>query len=266
VNIFLRELRTGRRSLLVWALVIAGLNVLIMAVYPSFAADAARLEELMAMLPEGFAKAFGLDRLSMADPLGFYATESYLIVVLFGGIYAAILGASILAKEEDEKTIEYLLALPVTRNGVLTSKVLAIVANLALFNLIVAAATYLSFVGFVTRDYSTATLLLLLAAPFLLYLTFAALCFFLSLFWTRRRAAYSISIGLVVGTYFLNVIALLTEDLRWLGWLSPFKYVDAADIVVEQSLNGLYVLILLATAAVAVAATYLLYGRRDITI
>ncbi len=266
MNIFLRELRTGRRSVLVWALVIAGLNVLIMAVYPSFAADAARLEELVAMYPEGFAKAFGLDRMSLADPLAFYATEGYFMVVLFGGIYAAILGASILAKEEDEKTIEYLLALPVTRNEVLTGKVLAVVANLALFNLIVAVVTCLSFVGFVTRDYSTATLLLLLAAPFLLHLTFAALCFFLSLFWTRRRAAYSISIGLVVGTYFLNVIALLTDDLRWLGWLSPFKYVDAADIISKQSLDGLYVFILLTAGAVAVGATYLLYGRRDITV
>jgi ABC-2 type transport system permease protein len=266
MNIFLRELRTGRRSLLVWATVIAGLNVLIMAVYPSFAADAARLEEFIALYPEAFAKAFGLDRLNVADPVGFYAMEGYAIVVLFGGIYAAILGASILAKEEDEKTIEYLLALPVTRCQVLTGKVLAVVANLALFNLIVAAVTYLGFVAFVTRDYSASTLVLLFTAPFLAHLTFAALCLLLSLFWTRRRAAYSVSIGLVVGTYFLNVIALLTDDFRWLGWLSPFKYVDAADIVAGQSLDGLYVFILLAAAVLAVGATYLLYTRRDITV
>lgn len=266
MNIFLREIRVNHRSLLIWAAVIAGLNVLIMGVYPSFAADAARLEEFIALYPEGFAKAFGLDRLNLADPVGFYAMEGYLMVILFGGIYAAILGASLLAKEEDEKTIEYLLARPVTRNQVLTSKVLAILGNLVLFNLIVAAVTYISFVGFVTRDYSTTVLLLLFVAPFLAHLTFAALSFFLSLFWTRRRAAYSISIGLVVGTYFLSVVATLTEDLRWLGWLSPFKYADATDIVVEQSLNGLHVFILLAAAALAVGATYLLYGRRDITI
>lgn len=266
MNIFRRELRVNRRSLLTWVAILGGLNLLILAIYPSFAENAAQMEELLASYPEAFAQIFGLDRISMAEPLGFYATEAYLMVVLFGGIYAAILGSSILAKEEDEKTIEYLLARPITRTQLITNKVLAIVTNLLIFDGLLALITYGSFLAFITQDYSVSTLGLLLVAPFFLHLVFAAVSLLLSLFWTRRRAAYSISIGLVMGTYFFNVIAALTDSLSWLAWLSPFRYVDAVDIVVEQSLNGQYVLLLLAVSAAAVGGVYALYRRRDITI
>jgi len=266
VNIFTREIRANYRSLLVWVLVIAALNVLVLAIYPSFAEDSAQLQDLMEAYPEQFSKIFGLDRLNLADPLGFYSTEVYFMVLLFGSIFAAILGAGILAKEEDEKTIEFLLARPVTRNRILTDKVLTYVAYIVGFNVIVSLISYAAFTVFITQAYSSRALLLLMVAPVFVHLTFASLGFLAALFFTRRRSVYSVTIGLVVGLYFVGVIAVLTEGLDWLKWLSPFQYVDAADIVLSESISGLNILILLAVNVAAVAATYALYRRRDITV
>ena len=42
-----------------------------------------------------------------------------------GGIYAAILGVSSLAKEESEGTVEFLYSKPVTRSRIVTAKILA---------------------------------------------------------------------------------------------------------------------------------------------
>jgi len=266
MNIFVREVKANYKSFLVWLLALAGLVFLMMAVYPTFAKDMAKLEDLMAMYPEGFAKAFGLDRMSFANPLGFYGTECYIIIVLFGSIFTAILGASLLSKEEDEKTIEFLLARPVTRTSVLTQKLLTYVAYVMAFNIVLALVGYVSFIIFVEQDYSAKALVLLLTAPFLVHLTFASLGFLLALFFSRRRSVLSVSIGLVVGTYFLSVIALLTEGFEWLGWLSPFRYIDAADIVTTQSLDLTNVVVLLAVNVAAVGATYALYRRRDITL
>jgi len=64
----------------------------------------------------------------------------------------------------------------------------------------------------------------------------------------------------------VGAVALLTRGLDWLKWLSPFQYVDAADIVMSESLRVLNILILLAVNVAAVAATYVLYRRRDITV
>jgi len=41
------------------------------------------------------------------------------------------------------------------------------------------------------------------------------------------NTVYSVTIGLVVGLYFLGAVALLTRGFAWLKWLSPFQYVDA---------------------------------------
>lgn len=266
MHVFNREMRGNFKSLLVWVLILGGLNALLMAVYPSFAADSIRLQDIMASYPEQFSKVFGLDRLNLGDPLGFYGTEAYFMVLLFGSVFAAMLGAGILAKEEDEKTIEFLLARPVTRTRILTDKLLTYVIYVVGFNLLVGLVSYAAFAIFVTQAYSGRILLLLLVAPVFVHLTFASLGFLMALFLTRRRAVYSATIGLVIGLYFVGVIALLTKGLEWLKWVSPFQYVDAADIVFSESLSLGNVLILLAVNAVAVAATYVLYRRRDITI
>ena len=266
MNVFRREMRANYKSLLVWVLVIAGFNVMVLSIYPSFAADSAKLEALLSAYPEQLTKIFGLDRLNLGDPLGFFGTEIYFMVLLFGSIFAAILGAGLLAKEEDEKTIEFLLARPVTRARILADKVLTYVVCVVAFNILVGALSYAAFAMLVTQAYSVKALLLLLVAPVFVHLTFASLGFLMALFFTRRRAVYSVTIGLVVGLYFLGAAALLARGFEWLKWLSPFRYVDAANIVTSQSISVVNVLILLAVNVAAVAATYALYRRRDIMV
>lgn len=80
---------------------LALLNIMMMALYPTLSADAEQMEEFMAIFPEEFMRIFGLDKVSMADPLGFYAIEAYFMVVLFGSMFATILGTTMLGKEED---------------------------------------------------------------------------------------------------------------------------------------------------------------------
>src|SRR5690554_4197844 len=178
MNILGRELRSNLRGLLIWALALGLLNVLLIAVYPSMAADKAALDEMMAMFPEAMIKMFGMEKLSMADPIGFYGVEAYFMVVLFGGIYAAILGSGILAKEEDDKTIEFLLAKPVSRLHIIGEKALAWIIYLVLFNLGIGLATWLSFELFDVGEFSRTTLFWMLTAPLLVHLVFASLGFF----------------------------------------------------------------------------------------
>lgn len=265
MNILLRELKSNRRSLIVWGSALALLSFLMMAIYPSFAADAAQMEELLAAYPEGFMKAFGMDKLSLSNAMGWFALEAYLMIILFGSMFAVILSSSMLAKEEDEKTIEFLLAKPVTRNHVVTSKLLAFVGYLLAFNAGVGVVTFIGFEIF-AEEYSRMELLRLIIAPFLAHLSFASVGFLLSLFFTRKKSAYSVGIGLVLLVYFLNIMAALTEKVQFLRYISPFYYMDAADILVDGSINPLNILILLVVSALAIGATYHLYNRRDITI
>ena len=265
MNILLRELKANRRSLIIWGGALALINFFMMALYPTFAEDAARLEELLSLYPEGFMKVFGLDRLSMGEAIGFYAMEAYFMVVLFGSMFAVILSSGMLAKEEDEKTIEFLLAKPVTRTQIVTNKLLSFIVYLLIFNVGISIVTFIAFEIF-AESYSRMELLRLLIAPFWAHLAFASLGFLLSLFFTRKKSTYSIGIGLVLLVYFFNAMATLTEKVQFLRYFSPFYYMDAADIIQDGGINPLHTLILLAVSALAVGATYFLYNRRDITI
>ncbi len=266
MTILRRELGSNLRGLLIWALALALLNFWMVSIFPGMAAEGAKLEELTEMYPESMMKMFNMDKLNFSDPLGFYGVESFFMVVLFGSIYAAILGSGLLAKEEDEKTIEFLLARPVSRGEIIRDKVLCWVIYMVLFNVIIGIFTWLGFEFFDVGAFSRATLFFLVLAPLFVHLIFGAMGFLSALFFVRRKAALSMSIGLVLGLYFLNAIALLSEDMQFLGWFSPFRYMDAADIVNNGGINWTYALGLLLVAAVMVAVAGILYRKRDIAI
>lgn len=266
MNIYLRELRVNLRSVLIWSAAIGALTFLTMAVFPSMANDTKAIEELIKQLPEGLIKAFGMDKLKLNEIMGYYATKAYLMVILFGGIFAVLQGSNILAKEESEKTVEFLLAKPVTRNEVVTAKALAAMTNVLLFNILVTLITYLSFEIYKDGPYSQKAFWLLALACFLAQLTFTNLGLLLSQFIRKKRAVLSAGIGLVLGTYFLSIMAELQDDFNFLGYFTPFKYASAVDIIADEQIKGVYLLIMLVVNLACLAAVYLIYNRKDIQV
>ncbi len=258
-----RELRANRKSLWIWIVSLSALCLLTMSVYPSLKQDVRGTEALLGALPEGFSKAFGLDRLSMAEPEGFYAVEVYLMVMLFGSLYAGILGAGILAKEEDDRTIEFLLARPVSRNRVLANKLAALLILLLVFNAGIGLTALSSFIVLDVGDYSVALLFRLILAPLAAHFTFAALGFFLALLFVRKKTATSVASGVVLGLYFVGTLSALSERLSWLRYFTPYYYVDAPGIV-EKGIEPWKIGVLAGVTAVSVTASFLLYRRRDI--
>lgn len=264
--VLLRELRVNMRSLLIWTMIMASLAFFTMSVFESIELGEGQYDEFIDILPGAMQKAFGFDRLSFTEPLGYYSADVYFLVVLFGGIYAAILGSGILAKEEEEKTIELLLAWPVSRMQLVTGKLLTLLICLLFFNIFTGLSTLAAFKTYVSVSYSQTVLLMLLAAPFLAHLTFACFGFLLAFFLTRRRSAMPASIGMVLAFYFCDVLANLSGKMEILGFLTPFHYVSAADIVTTEQIGCSNILILTAASAIAIALSYILYRRRDILI
>ena len=266
INILRRELKRNRRSFIMWTIAMALMNFAVMSVYPTIAKDQGSINEILNQMPDFLLKAFNLDKLNMADILGYYGTKGYISFVLFGSIFSILLGSSILSKEENDKTIEFLLAKPITRGQMITSKVLCYLIYIFLFNLIVSVVTYISFEGVKIQDFSLKTFLMLSIAPFVVNITFANIGILASIFVTRRRVVYSFSIGLVMGMYFISTMAEIAEELKFLGYFTPFKYADAVDIIVDGGIKGVYWGVLLLVNVAAIGLTYWIYGRKDIVV
>ncbi len=263
MNIYWRELSINRKGLLIWSVILAGLGVLVLAFYPTIAKQAEEFQRLMVSMPKGLLAAFGLEKISMTDIMGYYATKQYTTLTLFGSIYAIILASAMLSKEESDKTIEFLLSKPVSRSEILTAKLLSIITLITVFNLIITIVMYISLQIVKTTDFSIKTFLLLSLAAFLLHLTFACLGFLASVIIHRNQTVLPFSLGLVLVTYFLSIATALSEKLEFLKYFSPFKYVDAVDIITKFRIEPEYLIIMAAINIAAIVLSYALYNRKD---
>lgn len=266
MNIYWRELAINIKAMLIWFFILSGLGVLVIAFFPTVAKQAESFQQLMTGMPKGLLAAFGLEQISMTDIMGFYATKQYTTLTLFGSVYAIMLAAGILSKEENDRTIEFLLSKPVSRSAVIGAKLLSTITLVAFLNLLITIVMYISLEVVKTGDYSIKLFLLLSLAALLLHLTFAALGFLASVIIRRSQNVLPVSLGLVMVTYFLGIASVLSEKLEFLKYFSPFKYVDAVDILTRQKIDPMYLLMMVFISVIAVVISYYLYRHKDFAV
>ena len=258
--LFRHELRQNRLSLILWSAILSFMLGVCVAIYPEMASQMGDISDMFANMGN-FSAAFGLDRLNFGEFMGYFSIECGNVLGLGGAFFAAIQGTSALAKEERDRTAEFLLSHPVSRTRILSEKLAAIFAEILILNLSVAAVTA-GLCGIMGEGESIPDVLLLLLVYFLMQLEIAALSFGISAF--LRRGSTTVGIGLAVMLYFLNLIANLTEDAAFLKYITPFACTDGAVILEQGFPEPKYLCagLLLATAGIVIA--YSRYRKKDI--
>lgn len=260
MTIFKHELKQGRIALIIWTAAIAFMMAVCILIYPQMGAQMDEISKTFADMG-GFSQAFGLDKLNFGEFIGFFCTECGNVLGLGGAFFGALLGASALAKEEKDHTAEFLLTHPISRRAVITEKLLAVFAQIAILNLTVVAVSALS-MAIVDVSADGKTLALLYCAYFLMQLEIAAITFCVSAF--IRGGGMGIGLGLATVMYFLNIIANLMEETRFLKYITPFGYTDGAEIVNSRTIPAGYLWVGMIAGAVAIACAYGKYTKKDI--
>lgn len=232
MNLFHMELKWNAVSLLIWSFVITLLISVTMAVYPVFMANQSKIMAMLTIIPKGALQFKGISNFSdLLSPLGYYAANNVIYVMVLGSIYSVVISSNIVLKEEYNKTAEFLLSWPVKRNEVLMSKVAVTVLYILLLNLITSLAGYIWLQFVKTAPFSTGSFLALSVYTFLLNLFFCAAGLFISVHVKRARPITTFCIALVLIFYFIDTLSKITADISWLGYFSPFRYarVDAVS-------------------------------------
>jgi len=265
-NLIIAEFKRNAKSLILWTVIVAGLAGLMLFMFPAFKDSFDQLEDLLAIYPPEFLEAFGLgeDGLDMSTIYGWFGVEGYLFVMLIGGSYAAILGSSILSKEEDDKTIEFLLSKPISRTQIIFGKAIVVLTNLIILNIAVSIFLLIAFATL--GEFNVVIWLLYAFAPLLLQLFFASIAMFISIFITKSRQVMSISLGLSIGLYVVDLISKLTDNAEFLKYFTPYEYINAISIVENQRIEPLYLLISITVIAISLIASWQLYIRKDISV
>jgi ABC-2 type transport system permease protein len=269
-NMYSKEMKRYKGSFIAWSVSIAVLILMGMAFYPVLM-EGDTLKQLTAFFENPFMKnmmaAFGASWDVMTNVLGFYAIRNATFIMLLGSFFSILLAGKILAQEEREKTAEFLLTKPVTRLEVVRSKLAAFFTYLLLLNIFILLIGFLSLEIFKGESrYRLAAFLAYSFYSFLLMLLFGAIGFFLSLLIKRGRPITNISIGIIVGGYFIDALSKITASADKIGYLSPFKFLDSGVLRPGYGLEWWRVLYFLGISFVLFILTFFIYKKKDILI
>lgn len=254
------EWRQGRTSLIVWTAAIGFLIAVCIFLFPEMKGEMEGVSDMFASMGS-FTQAFGMDQVSFGTLTGFYAVECGNILGLGGAFFAALCAVAILSKEEKEHTADFLLTHPVSRCRVVTEKLIAVLLQIVMMNLLLYGLALVSFLA-VGEEIPWKETSLLHLAYFLLQIEIAGICFGISAF--LRRGSLGIGLGIAAVMYFLNLIANISDSAEFLKYITPFGYADGTDIVSSLRLDGKLVLIGMIFGLTGIVAGYLKYGRKDI--
>jgi ABC-2 type transport system permease protein len=269
-HIYLTEMKRIRNSILIWAVLLAGLILLGMSFFPVIMQGEA-LKQIQSLLEspfmKGWMKALGATAEILSNVLGFYVTRNALFINLIGCFFAILLGGRILAQEEYEKTAEFLLSRPVTRAEVMGSKLAVLFSGISIISIVTLAFGYAGLELFKgDSEYKIIPFLVYTFYSFFLMQAFGAIGLFLSLLSGRGRPMTSLGIGIVTGTFFLDMISKFTPAADWVGFASPFKFVDSEVLRPGYGLIWWRVFYFVGLTCLLWAVSFIIYRKKDILI
>ena len=110
-------------------------------------------------------------------------------------------------------------------------------------------------------DFGTFAVLML--AYLLLQVEVAAVTFGISAF--LKRNGMGIGLGLAIVFYFLDLIANMVDQAKFLKYFTPFSYVNGADIIESGCMTVKYVIPGLVLIALGIFGAFWKYTRKDIS-
>lgn len=262
MNIYLHELKIYWKSSITWIYSILGILVFFMSIFPVIYEDIDFMQQMLANFPEEFLRAFGMATVDLSSELGFYSfVFSYVLIA--GSIQAMNLGVSVLSSELREKTADFLLAKPVTRNKIITSKILAVFTHIFITNVIFVIATRITVDLFKKNTYDVRILLLISITLFFVQLFFVSFGLFSSVLIGKIRTVVPLSLGVVFGFYIINLLNDTLGDEK-LTYLTPFAYFNSENIIKTGSYDPKYLILCGILIITFTVATYVIYSKKDI--
>ena len=262
MNIFKLEFKKKFKSMLIWTACILAWALIVVMFIPTLVEQGQNFADILENMGT-FGDVFNIDASTFSTVLGIIGMYFGMLLLVFG-IQAANYGFGLVTIEESELTADFLITKPVKRSTIITYKVLASLAILLITNILYVVSVY-SLVLAVSSDYpvDNTALFLVLSSAFFVQLFFFGVGLLISLFLKKVKSVTPFSMGLVFSMFILSTFAR-TFEIKFLEYINPFSYFETATIAAEAKFNIPYFIINLFVFFVSIAASYILYQKRDI--
>ncbi|NQT59093.1 MAG: ABC transporter permease subunit [Bacteroidetes bacterium] len=264
MNIIRRELRAHMKSLLIWIGCIAFFIAIMMSEFSAYANNP-EMGAILDSMPKALLDAFSISGSNLTTVSGFLSIASVYFFIMLA-IYAVLLGSSIISKEERDKTVEFFLTLPISRQRVIISKWISAVINCIIINAATGLVLYITTAKYEPDNDFYKFLGLMLLGMFIVQMIFLSIGMLLAAIMKRYRKSGTYSVSILLVTYILSVLVGLSDKVDFLKYFTPFKYFKADYILLEGTFEGVYLLISLGIIAVSTAGIFIFYSKRDLHI
>ena len=261
---FKRELKLNFKSFLIWTLILIGMFLAVYLVYPYImtSENVDMLNEMMKVFPPEVLKAFNMDITEIDTAFGWLKTEGFIFILLISGIFSGMIGSNIVLKEENDKTIEYLHNLPVTRTKIITSKVLCALTYIISMILILGIFNYIGLS--ISGDFDKKQYLLLSMSPIFTALVIFSICLFISTFTHKTKKTIGISLGIVFASYFLQILSELTKEVEFLKYITPFTLANTRNIITNNTINPICIIVSLLLSISLIVLSIYKYNKKEL--
>ena len=261
MNIFLQELRINKKSLAYWYL------TMLLLIGASVGKTSGLVDEggqsltaMLTLLPKPIQNLFGMGMVDFSQPISIFAIIA-LYLALIAAFHASGLGTAAFAREERDRTFEFLYVRGKTRGQILLSKALADLVMILLLN----TCTWAFSVGLVLATENTniaAQFCPLMLGILVIQLFCYALGLMVSFLTSKMRMAASITTGVIMVLFLLSIAAPIADIPALADW-SPFGAFDGKAIL-SRGLRIAPVLIWLSLSGIMIIASFRLHDVRDL--
>jgi ABC-2 type transport system permease protein len=259
-NLFKHELFSRKIAIVGWGIGLALFSAIYIGVYPAMA------DQMAAFAEVEIYKSLGFDMGSFA---GYIASVVVGIMPVILGVFVIMLSTGTLAGEEDNGTLELIVAMPLPRWQVVAMKsaALAVVLLLVVGIMAAGASLILAMVAGVTEvDVTPMQLFGALVATFPMMLAFFSIGLFLGTVMPNRRSAVAVMAFLFIGSFLIKSVSGFVTSLDAIKGLSLFSYVNTTASTFSEGFNFGNTLILLGVAAVFFALSVWGFQGRNVTV
>lgn len=258
-------MKANRKSLIIWCIGLILMIVGGMGKYTAYSGTGLPINNIIAQMPKSIQTIMGIGSFDLSKASGYFGVL-FLYLVIMATIHASMLGANIFSKEERDKTSEFLFVKPVSRNKIITAKMLAAFVNVLIFN-IIALVSSIAFVGYYARgEEVTGDIIKLMMGMFILQLMFMLLGTGIAALSKRPKAAASISTGILLAAFVLYILVDLNKNLEIFKYLTPFKYYDAKNLMYGGRFEPVFLILSTIIISILFGVTYVFYKRRDLNV
>lgn len=265
MNLYLRELKANRKSLIIWCVGIIFLVYAGMLKYAGLSSSGQGLNKLMGEMPKSLQAIMGAGAFDLTKASGYYGVL-FLYLLVMATIQATLLGANIISKEERDKTFEFLFVKPISRSKIIVTKLLAALSMIFIFNLATLITSIFAVQYYGDGEKVASDIVQLMVGMYILQVLFLLIGSALSAVLKRSKIAASLSSGILFLTFLLSIAIDLNEKFDTLKYVTPFKYFEAKNLMYDGGFDAVYVILSLVLILVLFSITFIFYQKKDLNV